>query len=232
MSVLLAALLAVAAPPESLPYEPTEAYARDTIEGWPIYMNRRFARSEPKLAERTLAELRFQLYQIGRAVPEPSLARLREIPIWVELDNDKKHPCCCYHVSADWLKENGFNPRKARSVEICSAERFLEWTRQQPWMILHELSHGFHHRELTYEEPRIRAAYEQAVAEGKYEAVLRWNGRRVRHYALNNPQEYFAEATEAYFGTNDFFPFVRAELREYDARMYRLIEGIWGVKEE
>ena len=28
-------------------------------------------------------------------------------------------------------------------------------------------------------------------------------------YALNNPQEYFAEATEAFFGTNDFYPFVQ-----------------------
>ena len=25
--------------------------------------------------------------------------------------------------------------------------------------------------------------------------------------------EYFAEASEAFFGTNDFYPFVRAELR-------------------
>ena len=28
--------------------------------------------------------------------------------------------------------------------------------------------------------------------------------------------EYFAEASEAYFGTNDFFPFVRIELRRHD----------------
>jgi hypothetical protein len=59
--------------------------------------------------------------------------------------------------------------------------------------------------------------------------VLHINGRPRRHYALNNDQEYFAEATEAYFGTNDFFPFVRAELEKQDPEMYRLLGEVWGV---
>ena len=29
-------------------------------------------------------------------------------------------------------------------------------------------------------------------------------------------------------GVNDFFPFVRAELREHDPRMHALMESIWG----
>ena len=40
--------------------------------------------------------------------------------------------------------------------------------------------------------------------------------------------EYFAEATEANFGANDFYPFVRAELREHDPEAYALTESIWG----
>ena len=36
--------------------------------------------------------------------------------------------------------------------------------------------------------------------------------------------------TEAYFGTNDFYPFVKAELKECDPRMYQLLEEVWGVK--
>jgi hypothetical protein len=46
---------------------------------------------------------------------------------------------------------------------------------------------------------------------------------------MNNHQEYFAEATESYFGTNDFYPFVRAELNLHDPAMYQLIEKIWCV---
>ncbi|MGO9112581.1 MAG: hypothetical protein ACLP9L_25400 [Thermoguttaceae bacterium] len=33
-------------------------------------------------------------------------------------------------------------------------------------------------------------------------------GQHVRHYALTDHKEFFAEMSEAYFGMNDFFPFV------------------------
>ena len=46
---------------------------------------------------------------------------------------------------------------------------------------------------------------------------------------MTNPPEYFAESCEAYFGTNDFYPFVRAELQRHDPVMYELIERAWGV---
>ncbi len=39
--------------------------------------------------------------------------------------------------------------------------------------------------------------------------------------------EHFAEASEAFFGTNDFYPFVRAELRRHDPGMYALLEKLW-----
>lgn len=54
------------------------------------------------------------------------------------------------------------------------------------------------------------------------------NHRTVKHYALTDHKEYFAESTEAYLGVNDFFPFVRAELKQHDPRMFRLQEKIWG----
>ena len=50
---------------------------------------------------------------------------------------------------------------------------------------------------------------------------------RERAYGMNNPQEYFAELTEAYFGTNDFYPFVKPELAEHDAQGYAAIESLW-----
>jgi len=39
--------------------------------------------------------------------------------------------------------------------------------------------------------------------------------------------EYFAESTEAYFGTNDFYPYVRSELKEHDPNMFNLLGTIW-----
>jgi len=44
-------------------------------------------------------------------------------------------------------------------------------------------------------------------------------------------EEYFAENCEAYFGLNDFYPFVRAELRDYDPAIYEIIERVFGVNE-
>jgi hypothetical protein len=49
----------------------------------------------------------------------------------------------------------------------------------------------------------------------------------VRHYALTNHKEFFAEMTESYFGVNDFFPFNRAELRESEPEIYALLRDVW-----
>jgi hypothetical protein len=152
------------------------------------------------------------------------------MPIWVEIA-DPHHPCMCYHVSPNWLREHGMNPAKAGSVEIANATNFLSWTLDQPWMVLHELAHGYHDQVLGFDHAEIRACYDAAVASKSYESVLRGDGSKGRAYALVNHKEYFAEATEAYFGTNDFFPFVRAELKQHDPRMYELIRTVWGVSD-
>jgi dipeptidyl-peptidase-4 len=57
--------------------------------------------------------------------------------------------------------------------------------------------------------------------------VRRNNGKTEKAYALNNDQEYFAEATEAFFGTNDFYPFTRDELKEHDPEVFQVLEEVW-----
>ena len=49
----------------------------------------------------------------------------------------------------------------------------------------------------------------------------------MRHYGLTDPMEYFAEGTEAFLYRNDFYPFVRAELKEHDPALHDLLVGIW-----
>jgi hypothetical protein len=44
---------------------------------------------------------------------------------------------------------------------------------------------------------------------------------------LKNNEEYFAEATEAYFGTNDLYPFTRAELKQHDPEMIAWMAKLW-----
>ncbi len=79
-------------------------------------------------------------------------------------------------------------------------------------------------------DPERKECFQRAVASKRYESALHFNGQRKRHYALNNDQEYFAEASEAFFGANDFYPFVRAELKEHDPALFELLKKLWGVK--
>ena len=44
---------------------------------------------------------------------------------------------------------------------------------------------------------------------------------------MTNPQEYFAETTEAFFGKNDFYPFTREELKKHDPKMFALLKKVW-----
>jgi hypothetical protein len=214
------------------PYDPTDRYVERHIEGWKVLVNKRLLREENRdLGDRALRLLEDHLYRITRVVPPAAVKKLRRIPIWVELA-ERHHPCMVYHPSAGWLREHDMNPDKAESVEIANANNFLSWTIDQPWMVLHELAHGYHHQVLGHDNADIRACYDEAVRSKSYESVLRIDGTRTRAYALTNEKEYFAESTESFFGTNDFYPFVRAELKQHDPRMYDLLKRLWGVRQE
>jgi hypothetical protein len=223
-----------AGPPQAPAAQKTRYDARDRytdrhVQGWKILVNKRLLADEHRrLRGDVLRLLEDHLYRITRAVPDKALVRLRAIPIWVELA-EPHHPCMCYHVSRDWLREHGMNPDKAGAVEIANARTFLKWTHEQPSMVLHELAHGYHDQVLGFDNAEVRACYDHARAAKLYESVLHFDGKKVRAYALTNEREYFAEASEAYFGTNDFYPFVRAELKEYDSTAYALLEKVWGV---
>lgn len=231
LAVLVASGLRGQEPPADGGFDPTSAYEPEVVHGWTVLVNRRLHEAPEGLALEVRAVLGAQLHQVARVVPAEPLAELRKIRIWVERDDPRKHvKCMCYHPSAEWLKAHGFNPEKAGGVELGHAENFLAWTREQPWMVLHELAHGYHHRVLGHGHAGVLAAFAKAKEGGRYESVLHANGRKQRHYALTGIEEYFAEGTEAFFGTNDFFPFVRAELREHDAPLENLLAEVWKAR--
>jgi hypothetical protein len=95
-------------------------------------------------------------------------------------------------------------------------------------MVLHELAHAYHHQVLGWDHREIAAAYRRAVAGKSYESVLYFNGANKRAYGMNDAKEYFAELTEAWFGENDFYPFVRAEVLKHDPPMAELLKKTWG----
>ena len=221
----LAAVSPAAERPAS--YDLTETYTVRNIRGWEVLISHRLLADEhSSLCQQTLELVDVQLYQMTRTIPPVALQRLKAVRLWVELA-DPNHRCMCYHPNAGWLRQHGMNPEKAGSVEIANASNFLKWTLTQPWMVLHEYAHAYHHQHLGFDNPLVRSAYNRAVAAKTYESVLKIDGKKERHYALVNPKEYFAESSEAYFGTNDFYPFVRSELERHDPEMLRLLDRLW-----
>ena len=214
--------------PSKSAWDATDAYEVRKVQGWKVLVNKKFLAADSGLAERVLVHLQDHLYRIAHRLPPKAVGKLRQITIWIE-EKHPKHPCMCYHVSEHWLRSNGMNPEKVGAVEIANGVNFLEWTKTQPWMVLHELAHGYHHRFLPkgYENDEVMKAYKEAMEKKLYDSVLDSGGGKRKHYACNNQMEYFAEATEAYFGANDYFPFVRAELKMHDPTGYAMIGKLW-----
>jgi len=213
----------------------TTTYAAAPRHGFDVRVDARLLTGgeAAELGAAALAELDAQLHQIVRKARPAALEKLRAVPIWVGQD-DPVAPCACYHPSPEWLRQNGFDAQKAKAVEIANAAHFVAWTREQPWMVLHELAHGVDDRLLQASDGpaswggRLDALWRAARDAGSYDAVLHWDGGTVRHYALNTSDEYFAEASEAWFGTNDFFPFVHPELLQHDPELCKLLAEVWG----
>jgi dipeptidyl-peptidase-4 len=178
---------------------------------------------------RALRMLANHLQRIALLIPEDRLHKVQDLEIWIE----RHHPtlgAMQYHPDVDWLKSRGHDPRLAKKVHIPRARSLLSRHEliKHPMVVLHELAHAYHDQHLGFDEPRIIEAYEKAKAAGIYENVLLYTGKRVRHYALTDHKEYFAEGTEAYFYRNDFYPFVRAELKEHDPTLHDLLAEVWG----
>lgn len=217
---------------ERTPFEPTSHYARRELRGWTLRVHQSLE-AEADLWARTREVLDGQLFQIERNVPAVAVERLRTVPVWIELV-EPHHPCMCYHPGAGWLRDHGMNPEKEGGVEIANARNFIAWTRDQPWMVLHEMAHAYHHQFLAdgFENAPVQTAFDSARTAGRYSTVLRISGRHEKAYAATNPMEYFAECSEAFFGTNDFFPFVRAELKEHDPEMFERLGELWNHPQE
>jgi hypothetical protein len=218
--------LVSAAQDEKKPNTPTDQYEIRTVEGWTVRVNRTLLGEQSELGDRALRLLGIKLFEIGRVVPAKALDELKKVPLWIGID-DYIEKRACYHPSAAWLRDHGLNPEKAKAVELGCAADFVKESIHQPWMVLHELAHAYHDRVLGFDHAEILAAYAKAKEAGTYESVLRISGKREKAYAITRPQEYFAEACEAYFGTNDFYPFVRAELHEHDPALFEILKKVW-----
>lgn len=208
--------------------QPESRTARQ-VEGWTVRVDDRLQEDAHKaLAERALKFLEAKLVEIQAVMPAERVRQLQTVTIVLDL-NCGSLGSMQYHPDAGWLKANGYPEDLARCVHLPRAADVATRRNinEQPWVILHELAHAYHDQVLSFNEPRIMAAYEQYKESGHGDATLLYNGQRVKHYALTNHKEFFAEMTESFFGVNDFFPFNRAELQESEPALFDLLSRIW-----
>ena len=202
------------------------------IEDWTVWVDQRLLKGDGKaVGDRALEALKWHLYKISQVVREDRLVKMKKLEIRIELNNPGLSSMQ-YHPGLKWLVKNGHDPTLVKQVHIPNArELYSKRTLfKHPWVVLHELAHSYHDQVLGFNHKTVVAAYKKAVADKKYESVLLFTGRKVRHYALTDHKEYFAELTEAYFAMNDFYPFINAELKEHDPTAYKTLVEIWGKR--
>lgn len=220
--------------------EPTKAVTHQTkqIEGWTVLISERLFEQDRAATDRALELLGVQLQEIVRVVPAVAVVELKKVPLWFSPEYPNVRPRAEYHPGAGWLRENKRDPIMEKAIEFTNIRIFERETKRMPNFALHELAHAFHDRVLArgFGNPDVKAAYESAKAKGLYDKVEQrfGDGRsaQVRAYAITNPMEYFAECSEAFFSTNDFFPFNREQLAKHDPAMIDVLKKLWSCAEE
>lgn len=119
----------------------------------------------------------------------------------------------------------------SNSIVIPNCDRFAQWTSTQKSLVLHEMAHVYLVQLLVRkrfdEVESLEKAYLKAKTSGKYERVQHVSGNPVQAYAITSMQEYFAEGTEAFLADNDYYPFKRSELKQFDPDLYSILSKLW-----
>jgi hypothetical protein len=226
-------LLLLALDPVKPPLEAAKPASHEVreVEGWRVHVDARLLVPQPPAAAAGALEiLQRRLADVRLLLPSESVARLQQVPIWLDATHGKL-TSAQYHPSAGWLTTNGYKPELAKAVHIPDAALYagVRHQRIQPWSILHELAHAYHDQVLGFENEEIQRAWVAFRDTRKYDKTLHIEGGLTQHYGLTNPKEFFAEMTEAYFGVNDFYPFNRAELKQAEPALFEKMGRWWAT---
>jgi hypothetical protein len=239
------------------PVDPsTKKYQKFYIEGFTILVHPELHNRRAETDE-LLRELAQSLEKIAGIMPPDKLSVLQKVVIWIEpaqrksvSANDSRVKATqpnnqasewaempivgtYYHYSKDTLTRMGYNPDKAQNIGILDVSTFIQYSQEQQLrLVLHELAHAYHYRVLGTTYAGIGNAYSQAVKRKLYESVEHTGGDKGKAYALYSQFEYFAELSVVYFAKNEYYPFTRTDLANYDPVGYRLMEEIWGEFKE
>ena len=204
-------------------------YTAMRIQGWAVCVANQLISQHPQLYQDVINALDEDLEYILLILPINASQWLKRINIWVEVAL-AQFPGGVYHPNPVWLAQNGYPEEWALGIQIGNAQNYMTWVREQPAIILHELSHAWHHQMLGYNYQPIINAYQTAIDQGIYDSVQYIYGQFLPAYAATNNREYFAELTEAWFWSNDYYPFNRQELQSHDMLGASVVESAWQME--
>lgn len=239
----------------SKPHDTTaKAYEECALGGWPCRLEPNWSGGDAVSARKLERDIR----AAAALLPPHARAYLQHrCLIWVNRslswgpsDRPVHGHGSCYHPSREWLVAHGLSGDKHECVEVNDAPHYK--IDCDLWgiggVMLHELSHAYHHRMLPggYSNPDIQRCYELAMEEGLYDCVTYHShcdgttGTRItstaRAYACTNAMEYFAELSAAFLGgldaTNEYnkwYPFNRKQIKTHDPRAYAMLSRLWKV---
>jgi hypothetical protein len=206
----------------------TSKYKLLQIQGFKIHVSPEME-TQAELLQKVLRVLDAKLEEASSLIGRDRIASLHQVQFWIELS--KTDGSTVYHPAREWLVEHNYNPDKAHGIEISNSRNFIKWIADdQPMMIVHELAHAYMFLVLGEKYPSLQEAWKNALTNHLYKSVPYIHGGNRQAYALTDSFEFFAELTEAYLGKNDYFPYVRSDLQNYDPVGFHVMERVWGVR--
>ena len=211
-----------------------EGYQLYDIEGFSVYVQDLVFQQSEDLAAEAVELVESDLTEVlSFSFSDSATAIFRSTKIFI--DWRTTDGAAVYHPNPQWLAANGYIPEKANSIEISNVTNYINWTQQnQPFLMLHELSHAYHFNLASEHHEIIKNAFDIAMNKGLYFDIPYDHGNgsfydAEKAYATTNEYEFFAELSEAYYGQNDYFPFNLADLERYDRKSSEMIQTIWNL---
>jgi hypothetical protein len=223
-----------------------KVYDETVIGGWPCCVEPGWSDGDAELEQLLAVDIEYAT----KCLPPHAREYLKQhCKIWINKTMEwgpKSSPIkgqgCCYHPDKDWLIKNGQRGDKHLCVEMNNASYYKRM--RHLWgvggVILHEMSHAYHHSMLPdgYKNCDIKECYEQAMKDGLYKSVQvhGQQGPKAKAYACSNCMEYWAELSAAFLGGldskeeyNKWYPFNRQQIKEHDPRAFSVLSKLWSV---
>jgi hypothetical protein len=180
--------------------------------------------------------LELELKNIVKMMPKRHVEILQsQVPVWInwelkeKLSNGRPGNAAGLYM--------GIYPRpivvdgkqiNVSGVRILLANEIVQRLQKNPdappsTLLLHEFAHAVHHLSLGWEYAPVKVAYQTSMERKLYDNSL---------YMTTNEREFFAELSCSYLMRLQHFPKNSEELKKHDPATFKILETVWGKRNE